>query len=139
MSNQHGHKRVVTGLAVLIFLLGVAATVRAADTNQFHLASQFDWGAAKGFFFVVESAPHGDHPASVTDAKLSIGIGDGHAWHFISGGGGFVQGHSYNVAVVIENGHSRIKLNDQTVAEMNCGFAPAAGEMLFNQPSNVMH
>jgi hypothetical protein len=128
----------VAGFCSLIFVLTACLAARGQDTNQFYLAAQYDWGQARGFFFVVEGAPQGNHAATIRDAKLTLGVGDGHGWHFASGRADFVTDTPYHVSVSISNGLAGITLDGHVIGQTHCGFAPAGGDLMFDQTSNIM-
>lgn len=126
------------GIGLFIVLVAGATSARAQDSNQVFLAAQYDWGSAKGFFFVVESKPQGNSPASTRDAHLTLGVGDGHAWHFLTVGDGFDKGPAYRASAKIGNGMVSISVNGAVAGTANYGFTPAAGPLLFNQVSPEM-
>lgn len=125
-------------ITLLVSVFGLCLGAGAQETNQFHLAAQFDWGASRGFFFVVEGTPDVGKPATVASAKLTLGVGDGHGWHFASGKTDWAPGKKYAVAANIGNGSAEIFIDGKSVGKVDCGFAPAPGPMLFDQSSNVM-
>jgi hypothetical protein len=128
----------VAGICSLIFVLTACITARGQDTNQFYLAAQYDWGQARGFFFVVEGTPQGNHAATIRDVRLTLGVGDGHGWHFVSGTANFAIDTPYQVSVSIRNGSAQIILDGKSLGQTACQFASATGPLMYNQGSGIM-
>ncbi|HWB54295.1 MAG TPA: hypothetical protein VG722_08880 [Tepidisphaeraceae bacterium] len=110
----------------------------AQESNQFYLAAQYDWGTCRGFIFMVEGKPQGGNAATLADAKLTLGVGDGHAWHFISSDSNWKKGNTYNVSATIGGGVAHLEIDGKSVGQMHCGFVPNSGDLLYGQASNIM-
>lgn len=117
--------------------MATAGSALGQNSNQFYLAAQYDWGAARGFFFAVEGTPGNKQPANLDSAHLILGVGDGHNWHFITGSTAWTRDTRYETRAVIQNGSAEITLNGRRLAKMDCQFVPATGPMLYDQQSSV--
>src|SRR3954469_19347312 len=118
---------------ILVLVALMAATVAAEDQNQFWLAAQHDWSGCRGFFFVVSAPFAPGHPSTLDDAKLIIGVGDGKAWHFISGRKEWKLDTAYTAKAVINNGNAELWIDGQRVANEAAPLAPAPLDLAFNE------
>jgi hypothetical protein len=110
----------------------------AEDLNQFWLAAQHDWGAQRGFFFVVNAPFAPNQPSKLDDATLIIGVGDAKTWQFISGKKPWKFDTTYAAKAVINNGVAELWIDGERVASQPAKLAPASVDLAFNQQPSFL-
>ncbi|MBI2302533.1 MAG: glycosyl hydrolase [Armatimonadetes bacterium] len=58
-------------------------TAAAANNNDYHLATRYDWAATRGFYLQFENRLEGDAVCTPATLKLILGVADGGQWQFV--------------------------------------------------------
>lgn len=108
-------------LALLLLLTALPAT---AGENRLWLASQFDFGAKRGFYLDFENhAPDGTPPHLAT-LRLILGVGDGKSWRFLDDTPAWQYGHDYHAHAVLAPGHAALWLDGRKIKEADQTLLP---------------
>ena len=123
--------RCSAALALVACLLALAGQGRAA-MNRFLLASQYDWGATRGYYLHFENQAADDDPCPLSTLRLFLGVGDGESWRFISAGPPWQLDREYQAQAVITPTHCQLWLDGKLVGESEGRFLPYADQVTAN-------
>jgi hypothetical protein len=118
---------------VLALVCTLAASQRATGAiSRFSLASQYDWGAKRGFYLTFENGSQGDAWCSLETLRLYFGVADGTRWQFLLAAPRWQCDRDYRVKAVIGTEDAQLWLDGALAASSKGGFAPAAGLLTVN-------
>ena len=118
-------RRCTAALTAAAALAGccLASSVWAASST-ITLAGQSDQGAYQGFYLNLENSAGGDAPLTSQTLKLTLAIGDGKKWTYLTATPAWTYGHRYTVQAVIGPAASTLALDGQVVANASAQVSP---------------
>jgi hypothetical protein len=121
---------------MLVLVMAQLSSMARAEQNQFWLAAQHDWGAMKGFFLTVANEYPTGQLAQLSAAKLTLGVGDGSNWHYLSHEAKWELNKPYRAKAVITASAVELWLDGVQVARQDLRFVAAPRPVAFSeQPS----
>jgi hypothetical protein len=119
-------------LALMVLFSGRIAW---GASNRFYFASQYDFGAKRGFYLDLENESTGDEPCRLGTLRLIFGVGDGKDWKFLSVTPKWETGRTYTArGTFAQKGGAILLLDGKPMAqEPAAGFTAADGPLTLGE------
>jgi hypothetical protein len=112
-------------LTAAILTLGLPLRGFAAPKqSHFWLAAQHDWAGKKGYFLVIENSYDVGAPSKTDDARLLLGVADGHDFRYLRSSDHLTLNRDYRAKAVIKADDAELWLDDKKIASAPGGFVP---------------
>ncbi len=96
----------------------------AANDSRYDLAVQQQYTSNIGFVLLLENVTPDPGPCPLKTLKLTLGVGDGSAWHYCGATPKWKLGHEYRIDVTITNTDSTLSVDGVQMAKSSGSFVP---------------
>jgi hypothetical protein len=118
-----------TRCALTLAMLLLPALAHAQSLCRLYVASQYDWGAKRGFYLDFEGS-------TLSSLPVILGVGDGANWRFPLYSPGFAFDQDYQIRAIIAPDTAQLFLDGVKVADSPGTWLPASGPLVvYERPS----
>src|SRR3954454_346599 len=127
MSSPARESRAARVIVLMLSMIELGLPLRASAApkqSHFWLAAQNDWAAKKGYFLVIENSYDQNAPSKTDDARLILGVADGHDFRYLRAADHLVLNRDYAAKALVTDKVAELWLDGKKVADAPGGFVP---------------